>query len=346
DYDTLLRRRDDAKSLISGLTGEKIRWSEQSKSFEKSVEKLVGNTILVTAFLSYCGPLNQEYRQRMLNEWQKQLQSRNIPYSEAFNIIEQLTDEATIGEWNLQGLPTDDLSTQNGIIATSNYRYPLLIDPQLQGKTWIKHLEKDNDLLVTTLNVKMFRTQLEDSISLGRPLLIEDVGEELDPLLDNVLEKNYVKIGLSLKVKVGDREIDINHSFRLYITTKLPNPNYSPEICAYVSVIDFTVTMKGLEDQLLGLVIANERAELERERVTLAKETTKNKRLLIELEESLLAKLTSIEGSVLDDLSLVEVLNANKRIATEVKEKVVIAEETKTKISTAREEYRQSNMQT
>jgi len=46
----------------------------------------------------------------------------------------------------------------------------------------------------------------------------------------------------------------------LYITTKLANPNYSPEVCARVSIIDFTVTQRGLEDQLLGLVIANERA--------------------------------------------------------------------------------------
>ena len=90
----------------------------------------------------------------------------------------------------------------------------------------------------------------------------------------------------------------------------------------------------------------------------MARETTKNKRLLKELEENLLLKLTSIEvprspslivtvnssfsrkGSVLDDPSLVEVLNANKRIAIEVKEKVSIAEDTKVKIGTAREEYR------
>lgn len=52
---------------------------------------------------------------------------------------------------------------------------------------------------------------------------------------------------------------DVNHAFRLYVTTKLANPIYSPEICARVSIIDFTVTQRGLEDQLLSLVIANER---------------------------------------------------------------------------------------
>jgi len=61
-------------------------------------------------------------------------------------------------------------------------------------------MERENDLLIITLNSKLFRQQLEDSISLGRPLLIEDIDEELDPILDNILEKNYLKLGLTQRV--------------------------------------------------------------------------------------------------------------------------------------------------
>uniref|UniRef100_A0A8C7QBC2 AAA+ ATPase domain-containing protein n=1 Tax=Oncorhynchus mykiss TaxID=8022 RepID=A0A8C7QBC2_ONCMY len=310
DDATVCRRKmANATALIDGLGGEKIRWTESSALFQTQIRHLVGDVLLATGFLSYAGPFNQEYRNLLLQLWRKEMSSHHIPYSEELNVISMLVDNATVGEWNLQGLPNDDLSIQNGIIVTKASRYPLLIDPQGQGKIWIKNL-----------NIGFYY--------------------HLYPALDNILEKNFIKSGSTYKVKVGDKEVDVMKEFTLYITTKLANPAYTPEISAKTAVVDFTVTLKGLEDQLLGRVIQIEKQELESERVKLLEEVTSNKRKMQELEDNLLYRLTSTEGSLVEDESLIEVLRVTKTTAEEVSEKLKVAADTEVKINLAREEYR------
>uniref|UniRef100_H2ZG69 Dynein, axonemal, heavy chain 5 n=1 Tax=Ciona savignyi TaxID=51511 RepID=H2ZG69_CIOSA len=296
DAEACKQKMNNAKALIGGLGGEKIRWTEASRRFQQEINRLVGDVLLCCGFLSYSGPFKQEFRLLLINSWKKEMRKNKIPFNEVFGTVQVLISP------HVQGLPSDGLSVQNGIIVTKSGRYPLLIDPQTQGKTWIKRREKENNLQITSLNHKYFRTHLEDSLSLGRPLLVE-IGEEIDPVLDNVLEKNFIKSGSTFKVKLGDKEVDVMDGFHMFMSSKLANPAYTPEVSARTSIVDFTVTMKGLEDQLLARVIVTEKQELEAERIELLEDVT-------------------------------------KATAEEVSEKLTVAEETELKISTAREEYR------
>ncbi|XP_063230049.1 dynein axonemal heavy chain 8-like [Bacillus rossius redtenbacheri] len=333
-------RMDAAMALLGGLANEQTRWTEQSASFKREIDYLIGDVLLLTGFLSYSGPYNQTFREHLQGTWSQRVRDKGIPTSGRVSIVESLVDSATIGEWNLQELPTDELSIQNGIIVTKASRYPLLIDPQGQGKMWIRNKERDFDLQVTNLQHKYFRTHLEDSLPLGRPVLIEDVGEELDPVLDHLLEKHFIKVGTMYKVMIGDKEVDVHSDFRLYITTKLANPTYTPEVFARTSIIDFTVTIRGLEDQLLGRVILAEKRELEAERTALISGITANKRQMKQLEDALLHKLTTVEGSLLEDKSVINVLNVTKNTALDVQQKLKVAATTEVQINTAREEFR------
>lgn len=340
EADKCKNKMDSATALIVGLEGERRRWKQQLIGFNIEIEYLLGDIVILTGFLSYSGPFNQEYRSKILQSWFDKLKENSIPNSSDLNVTEKLGDPPTISEWNLQGLPNDELSIQNGIIVTKSSKFPIMIDPQSQGITWIKNKESTNDMLVTSFDDKYFRNYLEDCIQLGKPLLIENVLQDVDPVLTNVLEKNYYKLGKFLKVLLGDKEVDINENFRLYLTSKLGNPSFPPELYARCVVIDFTVTIKGLEDQLLSRVIETEKKELEQQRVELIEEVTSQKRKMQKLETDLLVKLTTVQGSLVDDESVLYTLNKTKDTALDVSEKLEVASQTQASISVMRESYR------
>ena len=120
-------------------------------------------------FLSYAGPFNQEFRQSLLQNWKGLLKNRNIPYTNTLNVVNMLVDTIETSEWALQGLPNDELSLQNAAIVTKAQSFPLLIDPQGQGKIWIKTKEQYNDLQVTSLNHKYFRYDTNTFLYLSLP---------------------------------------------------------------------------------------------------------------------------------------------------------------------------------
>lgn len=138
-------------------------------------------------------------------------------------------------------------------------------------------------------------------------------------------------------IKMGDREIDYNPGFRLILQTKLANPHYKPEMQAQTTLINFTVTRDGLEDQLLAEVVKVERPDLESQKSQLTKQQNEFKILLKKLEDDLLTRLQAAQGNFLDDTALVENLETTKRTAQDVEVKAKEAVITSTKIDAARE---------
>lgn len=73
-----------------------------------------------------------------------------------------------------------------------------MIDPQGQASKWVKNFEKENNLSVIKLSDKDYMRTLENCIQFGTPLLLENVGEELDPSLEPLLLKQTFKQGAAV----------------------------------------------------------------------------------------------------------------------------------------------------
>ena len=229
-------------------------------------------------------------------------------------------------------------SVQNGAILTNSERWSLMLDPQLRVSPGSREVK--NDLQVTRLSNPKIVSTLEFAIENGQNVLIENIEETLDAVLTPVITRSFFKKGRSLYVKLGDKELEFNPNFRLFIHTKLSNPHYPPEIQAETTLINFTVTEKGLEDQLLALVVNKEKPELEETKAELIAQNNEYTIKLKDLESGLLQKLADAEGDITEDIELIESLEDTKRVSDEIKAKVEEAVSTEEKINTAREKYR------
>ncbi|CAL9696600.1 unnamed protein product [Knipowitschia caucasica] len=335
------RRLIAADKLISGLSSENVRWTRDLEQLRHRRVHLVGDCLLSAAFLSYQGAFSWDFRDEMVYQrWVEDIQQRGIPLSQPFKVELLLTDEVEINRWGSEGLPPDELSVQNGILTTRGSRFPMCIDPQQQAFNWIKKKEESNNLKISSFNDPDFLKHLEMAIKFGFPFLFQDVDEYIDPVIDNVLEKNVKGAEGRQVIMLGDKEVDYDPNFRLYLNTKLANPKYSPSVFGKAMVINYTVTLKGLEDQLLSVIMAYEKKELEEQREFLIQETSENKKLLKNLGDSLLRELATSTGNMLDNTELVHTLEETKSKAHEVSEKLMLAQKTSVDIDKLRDGYR------
>uniref|UniRef100_A0A672IDC2 Dynein heavy chain 7, axonemal n=1 Tax=Salarias fasciatus TaxID=181472 RepID=A0A672IDC2_SALFA len=300
----------------------------------KLYDNLTGDILISAGIVAYLGAFTSSYRQT--KEWMDICRSREIPCSSNMSLMSSLGDPVKIRAWTIAGLPSDSFSIDNGIIIS---RWPLMIDPQGQANKWVKNMEKTNSLHIIKLSDADFVRTLENCIQFGTPVLLENVGEELDPILEPLLLRQTFKQGGAMCIRLGDSTIEYAPDFRFYITTKLRNPHYLPETSVKVTLLNFMITPEGIQDQLLGIVVARERPDLEEEKQALILQGAENKRQLKEIEDKILEVLSSSEGNILEDETAVKILSCSKVLANEITEKQAVAEVTEQKIDETRMGY-------
>lgn len=331
-----------AERLVNGLADEYKRWTETVKDLKDLQVKLIGNCLLSSAFVGYISPFSMKFRLQLWKDsWTGDIHERAIPMTDGTDPLKVLATEADIAGWQNEGLPSDRISVENAAVVTSCSRWPLMIDPQLQGVKWIRQ-RLGEELAVLQFTMNHWLKKVVGIIQMGGQLLIEAVGAEIDAILEPVLARAVIKRGrTALIIKIGGEEVDYDPKFQLFLQSKLPNPHYRPEIAAQCTIINFIVTPEGLEDQILARVVNVEQPELELQKQQLVRQQNDFKVTLSQLEDDLLSQLSTADpATILDNIPLIEGLEKTKATSNEIAIQVKQAQLTEKEINTSREIYR------
>lgn len=329
-----------AESLISSLGGEKQRWTDAAENLQTIFDHLAGDILVSAAVIAYLGPFSFEHRKQTYLEWHKFILNLNIPCSPHYQFVDILGTEINIQGWTLAGLPRDIFSAENALIMENSTRPSLLIDPQSQANAWIKNLERENKIRTTKFIHTDYMTVLEECMSNGKPCLIEHIDSDLELSIDPILFKNIFVQNGSKYIDLGSKVIAYNDKFRLYLISNKRNPELSPAVYSKVTVINFSLACQGLEEQLLGIVVAKERPDLQELRLKVIYESAQNKKTLKALEDNILKTLSNSQGDILDDKNAIQTLDDSKFLSQELKMKQAEAVETEKTIDSFRYNYR------
>jgi len=217
--------------MIGGLSGEKDRWTQIVGELTIKLGLVIGDSLVSAGAVSYSGSFTSVYREDLEQIWRDALEDNQIAFSENVTMSKVLGNDVTIRMWGIAGLPSDKLSVENGIIMFKSRRWPLMIDPQTQANRFVKNLGKkvETGLDVFKQSEANLLRNLELAIQFGKWVLLENINESLDPALEPILLQQKIKQGSGFVIKLGDKTVSYNETFKFFLTTTLPNPHYSPE---------------------------------------------------------------------------------------------------------------------
>lgn len=248
EFDNCTIILERANNLISGIGNETDRWKKNISAIEEQLRNHIGDILLAAGIITYFGPFTKDFRDRLLADWISSCEAKAINCTRNFSL------QKVLYEFDDQKLdiPTDSYFVESALIVQHSQRWPLIIDPQSVAANYIKLLEKRNRLCVIRLNEPDSYRILENSIQFGLPVLLEKLKEDFDPSMEAVLQKQLFKQDGQDCVKLKDSIVEYSENFRLYITTELHNPVYSPEIAMVVNMVNFTMTKEGLDNKVSG----------------------------------------------------------------------------------------------
>ncbi|XP_076054654.1 dynein cytoplasmic heavy chain beethoven [Oratosquilla oratoria] len=321
-----------AESLVVKLDGEFTRWSKQVTELESGLHSLPQEALLAAAFLTHLSHTPEDTRKDTLERWGSLLEVKS------FDLLRFLGSEREQLQWKTEGLPSDQLSMENALVILQSMRRPFLIDPSSRASEWLKEHLKESTVEVTTQQDAKFATTLELAVRFGKTLIIHEV-DHIEPILYPLLRGDLVSQGPRHVVQVGEKVLDYNESFQLFLATRSPDTQLPPDASAIITSVNFTTTRAGLTGQLLAATLQIEKPELEVRRSDLLRQEEELRVQLVTLEDQLLHTLAESQGNILENKELLASLEQAKSSAATIESSLVESVKLQEALEVEREAY-------
>jgi dynein heavy chain, axonemal len=329
---------------MASLGSERENWLTAVRTLSEEQAALLGDMVLASCVVTYLGPFEASYRQRLVTgSWRELIaQTSSIPASPHFDLRDAIGDVERIQRWQLCGIPNDSVSTENMILleVTEAERWPLLIDPQEQALAFMREYLEHDYILIKASSEHISRT-MEYALGRGAAVIYENVGELEGPAaLLSLLGREVYHIAGGRYIKFDDNQVEYHDDFRLLMFTGHSNPRFSPAIQSKVQLLNFSITQEGLQAQLLSLVCKSECQKEEDEKHRLHRQDLEFRRQKSEIEREILKLLREAGDDVLEDDTLLHSLDESKRITDDISHKLLSAKHLGDRIEASRKAFR------
>ncbi|RCK58006.1 Dynein heavy chain, cytoplasmic [Candida viswanathii] len=331
------KKVDRSMALIKNLTKERGRWKESVTTFGSKRDKLVGESVLVAAFIAYGGLYDQKGRELLLRSWKSKLKDAAVPFDESLTLGNYLASSREILHWVNAGLVNDSLNIENFALLKWSEN-PVIIDPSATIVDTLAKSASTKSVTVTSFLHDGLLNQLENALRFGGLMVIQDC-EHYDPIVDNILRKEIHRNGGRMMIKLGDQIIDYSSDFKLILCSKESNLVLPPSVSSRTTVVNFTVTSGSLENRAMDFALQEVRPDVEQQRAELVVLNGEWKLRLQALEEELLDSLGTSAGELLDNDSVMQTLETLKTETDGLNEKLAHSVEVMNHVEETRGKY-------
>ncbi|KAH3756292.1 cytoplasmic dynein 2 heavy chain 1 [Pelomyxa schiedti] len=315
-----------AKALLNKLGVEQNRWTGRQREIEKLLSMTAVGSLLAAAFVTYLGSANEDMRAATTSKW------KEICGQKEWSFVTFLSNETELAAMRKDGLPSDSLSAENALIINWTPVVPFIIDPSSTSENWLMNFASskseyhpeagDEQAVKTRVEVvtqgdPKLVNKLELAVRFGKTLVIQEA-DKIHPVLFPLLRKSFSKQGPQVTIQIGDRQVTYSDDFRMFLLTRDPQPDLTPDARALICEVNYTVTRSGLEGQLLGIALTSEKPSLEQKSIQALIDEDRAKLEMLAIEEKLLTDLGNASGNILENVALQDSLNETKQKASEI----------------------------